>query len=404
MMTRRVLLAMALAFGLAPLALADRVHLKNGRVVEGEVREEGDAVVVRTAGGIEARLPRDQVLRIEAAASPERRAEERLEALPDDDLDGHLALARACDAERLERLARRVRERILARWPDEAETRRELGFVRHEGRWMTRAEYMAGLGLVPSDGGRTWVPPDEAARRDELERARARAPELRRLLARASQDVAAVQSELLAVDDLAAVPVLEEHVTDDSLPVRLLAMGELARRKAASAGPTLAEAAIEDPKRAAREAALGALAALRPGPDASAFFVRALRREHVFHRVHAAQALAAFPTAAAVPALITVLRESTTGFGRCHVSVVTQRAYIMDFELTSGGTGLTVAEVADPVIGTLTEGIQLDTRVIQWERTIVLGALRGMTGQPFDDPDAWERWWGREGERFRLPD
>lgn len=47
---------------------------------------------------------------------------------------------------------------------------------------------------------------------------------------------------------------------------------------------------------------------------------------------------------------------------RVHISVITQRAYISDYELSSGGTGLVVAEVADPVIETFQEGIVLDVR------------------------------------------
>lgn len=389
------LVAAALLLVAAP-SRADRVVLKNGRVVEGEVREEADAVVVRTSSGIEARLPRDQVVRIEAGATPEARARQRLAALDPADLEGHLALARACDDEGLGALARTVRERVLERWPDEPATRKALGFVRHEGRWLTRAEYMTGLGLVPADEGRTWTTPDDAARRDAEARARAQAPELRRLLVRASRedDVAAVRSAVAAYDDLALGPVLVEHVKADSLPVRLLAMEELGRRRLALGAPALAEAAVEDPRRAGRAAALGALGALPSDPAVPAYFVRALRRDHVFHRVHAADAIAAFPSQQAVPALITILRESTAGFGRAHVTIETQRAYIQDFELTSGGTGQTVAEVADPVVGVQTEGTSLDVRVVQWERTVVLRTLRAVTGQSFGaDPDAWERWW-----------
>ena len=47
---------------------------------------------------------------------------------------------------------------------------------------------------------------------------------------------------------------------------------------------------------------------------------------------------------------------------RVHVSVITQRAYIADYELSSGGTGLVVAEVADPIIETFQEGVVLDVR------------------------------------------
>jgi Flp pilus assembly secretin CpaC/tetratricopeptide (TPR) repeat protein len=47
---------------------------------------------------------------------------------------------------------------------------------------------------------------------------------------------------------------------------------------------------------------------------------------------------------------------------RVHVSAITQRAYISDYELSSGGTGLVVAEVADPQIQTFQEGVVLDVR------------------------------------------
>jgi general secretion pathway protein D len=42
--------------------------------------------------------------------------------------------------------------------------------------------------------------------------------------------------------------------------------------------------------------------------------------------------------------------------------VLTQRAYVSDWELISGGTGLTVVEVADPIIATFQEGVVLEVR------------------------------------------
>ncbi|MBN1419787.1 MAG: hypothetical protein JXP34_13490 [Planctomycetes bacterium] len=45
---------------------------------------------------------------------------------------------------------------------------------------------------------------------------------------------------------------------------------------------------------------------------------------------------------------------------RVFVSVVTQRSYIADYELVSGGTGWTLTEVADPIVQTNEEGVVLD--------------------------------------------
>jgi type II secretory pathway component GspD/PulD (secretin) len=62
---------------------------------------------------------------------------------------------------------------------------------------------------------------------------------------------------------------------------------------------------------------------------------------------------------------------------RVHISVVTQRAYISDYELASGGTGLAIAEVAQPIIATLQEGIVLDVRpTISADRKYVTLDLR----------------------------
>jgi type II secretory pathway component GspD/PulD (secretin)/tetratricopeptide (TPR) repeat protein len=45
---------------------------------------------------------------------------------------------------------------------------------------------------------------------------------------------------------------------------------------------------------------------------------------------------------------------------RVFVSVITQRAYIADYNLVSGGTGFSIVEVADPEVRTFQEGVILD--------------------------------------------
>lgn len=399
-MTRACLPCLLLLL-LPAAALADKVRLRSGRVVEGEVREDGDVLVVRTGAGIEARIPRDQVLEVERAATPEEELAARRAALAADDLRGHLGLVEWCEARGLRSRARELREAILARWPDDPRTRRELGFVRHAGRWITRAEYMRSLALVPTEDGSSWITPEDADARAALDEARARAPELRRMVRRAADpaaaDAAAVGSRLQAEDDLAAVPVLVEALQSETLATRMFAARELGRRKSPAAAPALARAAVEDTRHQAREAALDALSGIvvEPGQGGvERYFLRGLERENAFQRVHAIEALGRFPHARAVPALIVHLRESASGFGRVHIAIETQRAYIEDFELISGGTGQTVAEVADPQVGTLVEGTQLDTKVIQWERRLTLQVLERLSGQSLGaDPQAWERWW-----------
>ena len=62
---------------------------------------------------------------------------------------------------------------------------------------------------------------------------------------------------------------------------------------------------------------------------------------------------------------------------RVHVSVITQRSYVQDYELVSGGTGLVVSEVADPVIDTFQDGVVLDVRpVISADRRYITVDVR----------------------------
>jgi type II secretory pathway component GspD/PulD (secretin) len=49
---------------------------------------------------------------------------------------------------------------------------------------------------------------------------------------------------------------------------------------------------------------------------------------------------------------------------RVYVSVITQRSYIADYELVSGGTTFTLTEVADPIVRVNEEGVVLDVRPV----------------------------------------
>ncbi len=69
---------------------------------------------------------------------------------------------------------------------------------------------------------------------------------------------------------------------------------------------------------------------------------------------------------------LTAPRITASNGQRVHVSVITQRAYVQDYELVSGGTGNIVQEVADPVVSTFQEGVILDVQpVISSDRKYV---------------------------------
>jgi hypothetical protein len=306
----------------------------------------------------------------------------------------HHELAQWCERHTLKKSLKIVYERVLKRWPHDASARKALGFVRHEGKWITRQEYMRGLGLVESEGGETWLTPQAAEKRARLAEAKAKRREVEKAVRKAATTGAL--ADLQAFDDLAARPVLFTKSRSTSLATRRVAVAELGRRKSQQAELALARVAVEDSKRDLRESALGALKDLKSTKQASAYFLKSVTRQNQFQRVHAVQAVGAYPAAGAVPGLIQVLREATSNFGKANISVTTQRAYIQDFELSSGGTGNIVAEVADPIIGGFTEGVTLEMKVTLWERYSTVSALRRVTGQNFGNkPGAWQRWWNK---------
>lgn len=394
----RLTLAALAGFACLSPAWADTITLRDGTVIEGRAVTSGDTITVYQRG-------KKRVFRkaeVKSVVTPRQAFKARLGALGKEaSLRDHLTLVSWCEGQRLRREAKQVREAILVRWPDDLTTRKALGYVRYKGRWATRSEYMRELGLVEDGGKQTWVTPKER----EAAEARAKAKPLIkevaalcRQLASKSKDAdqAAIAKRVAAYSNLAAGPALEDALLSESLRVRLFAAGELGRRKTKGSEVRLAQVAYKDTQGKARGAALKALKAIGP-TRARDVFIRGLQSKSVFESGHAAGALAMFPSRRAIPALIYRLRESTSGFGIVSMSVVTDRAYIQDFELASGGSGQQLSEVADPVIGKSTEGISLEVKVIQWYREAVIGALQRTTGRSFGgDAARWDAWWKAE--------
>ena len=82
-----------------------------------------------------------------------------------------------------------------------------------------------------------------------------------------------------------------------------------------------------------------------------------------------------------------------------------QLTYIQDFDVEVAQT----AFIADPVVGTIQEGIVLDAQVVgtqqisEWvEREVYYGALAKLTGETDvkKDTASWVAWWREHGEDF----
>ena len=201
MIRRNLFAAISLAL-MASIASADVLHLKRGGRLEGVlISEEGASVTIDVGMG-RVSLPRTSILRIERSTSALEEFRARLGRIPSGDVRAYVALARFASDAALRNEARIAWTRVAeidpsnpeahrglghvwlgGRYVDEEESYRERGYIRFEGRWMTRAEQEAVLREREDvrlndrrleEARRAARDAEDRARRAEAEAARAR--------------------------------------------------------------------------------------------------------------------------------------------------------------------------------------------------------------------------------------
>jgi uncharacterized protein YkwD len=120
---------------LAP-ARADRIHLKDGRVLEGEVTEEKDGRIRLKMKLGSVWLRKDRILRVEKVLPPREAYEKRRKVLLPGDAPGWMKLGRFCLEKGLEREAEACFRAALKAAPDLAEAVERLDAI-HAG-WTAR--------------------------------------------------------------------------------------------------------------------------------------------------------------------------------------------------------------------------------------------------------------------------
>ena len=162
MITRHLICLSLLVVLIAPAASADEVHLRDGRVLDGQVvSRTSKRVVLRRIYG-EISFPASKVVKVVESPSIFDEFDKRRSALKKDDIEGRLNLASWCKQHKLRREVRTLAEEVVARdsgniqarrilgqrlikgqWLSESAAMRKLGFVRRSGRWMSKAEVKA---------------------------------------------------------------------------------------------------------------------------------------------------------------------------------------------------------------------------------------------------------------------
>lgn len=135
-------------------------------------------------------------------------------------------------------------------------------------------------------------------------------------------------------------------------------------------------------------------------------FWSAFRLKDLAARARAAEAIgvigAGYP--GAVEVLIQELLITWGATQRVHTLFADQVAYVRDYDIEIAQQ----AVIADPIPGTVTSGVVLDTTVLRMQEKMILiqrrvigEALKNLTGQDFgDDAKAWARWWEKNKDDF----
>lgn len=175
-MTRasRAFAVLLAGFASAALARADVVTLADGRVLEGSVTTSGTTVIIRHRLG-EIRVDRAQVVKIEETEDAWDVLERLRAELASGTADERYRFAVFCRENGFALEAQRAFLSVLRVDTDHPGARAALGYVRHEGRWVTVEDRNRAMGLVLHEG--EWMTPEARAKR--LEEARRAAEERR---------------------------------------------------------------------------------------------------------------------------------------------------------------------------------------------------------------------------------
>jgi uncharacterized protein with FMN-binding domain len=137
-----VLFATALVALAVGAALADVVHLKGGRKMEGKAEIKDEVVLLRMETGTMT-FARGDVERIEECPPPWEVYEAKAKQIPDNDPLGHLELAKWCLANALPKRAQKELEAVLRADPESEQAHKLLGHEKAGDKWLTVAERQA---------------------------------------------------------------------------------------------------------------------------------------------------------------------------------------------------------------------------------------------------------------------
>jgi len=378
----------------AAFAEADTVVLKNGLELHGETAER-DGKVEITLDGKTRVIDRSRVKEIREGESPHEEFSRRAAALEAGDAAGWYRLALWARANKVARV-REALERVVEAAPDHRAARRELGYERVGGEWLTADEAKRRKGFVKAGG--KWVLPAEAdrlMREGLMEQAevtkehRQLAKEVVVALKDDDPEVRAAAREMIPeLPDAALLRPFKKLLYAPHAETRVLAVKTFARIGDRTALPWLIRTSMYDASKDVRAAAFRSIKGFE---DADVFYpyARALFSTSPVSRIQAARALAELGDIRGVDVILRRVSIGIGEAGRANIMVGRQNSYIQDFDVEIAQA----AAIGDPIIQTIRDGIILDYKVLgghgeSWiveERAAYAHALRTLTGRDYGE-------------------
>ena len=406
------LLAAVVLLAAAATALADIYHLSGGGTLEGETVRQGEADIVIRLGTGTITIGRHMIDRIDSAPSPTAQYKARAAGLAET-AEAHAELAEWCEEKYLWQEAQLHWGRAVRLDPDNPSARARLGYVRRDGRWLTRDEARR-MRVAEAEATRAGRTKADHTFRQRTREFREQLGELDRTAMSGwayGDDFTQARQKVLAITDPAAVaPLMETFGRSQDVTKRELLVQALANIANDDAAKQLVDILATDRHAGVAVRAERALAAI-DSPAATQMLLNLSRTGGELARNRAALALSAVGGDAAmdnIPQLIRnlvtreqrIIHHEPEGPHRAWFATGTVQAYVADLEPV-------VAEAAvafSPVIGYLTTGAVLDVNAVvqPWNEYVwvtvrhasVLDSLRRLTGQDFGwDQRAWQRWY-----------
>ncbi len=180
--------------------------------------------------------------------------------------------------------------------------------------------------------------------------------------------------------------------------VRTYTAQHIAALKKDDAVAALYKVALGDVYAPAREAAVHALVD-QIGPKETVLGLgEAAWSDESLARIRAMEDIGKAGYSGGVEILVTRMKITYGGGARSYFFSAEQRAYIKDYDVEIA----TSAAAYDPIIGTVSDGVVLDTKVLRIdeemtiiEKRVMNGAMQDLTGvdNKKGDPQAWLAWW-----------